>query len=57
MWADRIVGSALAEQLVREGRATTDELELISQPGVAGPPTPTAGSRSTTARSSAVVGG
>jgi SAM-dependent methyltransferase len=29
MWADRIVGSALAEQLVREGRATTDELEQI----------------------------
>ena len=31
MWADRIVGSALAEQLVREGRATPDELELISR--------------------------
>ncbi len=31
MWADRILGSALAEQLIREGRATTDELELISQ--------------------------
>ena len=30
MWADRIVGSALAEQLVREGRATTDELTAIA---------------------------
>ena len=31
MWADRILGSALAEQLVREGRATPDELEQISE--------------------------
>ena len=30
MWADRILGSALADQLVREGRATADELERIS---------------------------
>lgn len=30
MWADRIVGSALAEQLVREERATRDEVEQIS---------------------------
>ena len=30
MWADRIVGSALAEQLVHEERATRDELEEIS---------------------------
>jgi len=30
MWADRIVVSALADQLVREGRATTDELTEIS---------------------------
>ena len=30
MWADRILGSALAEQLVREDRATRDELEQIS---------------------------
>ena len=30
MWADRILGSALAEQLVREERATRDELEQIS---------------------------
>ena len=30
MWADRIVGSALADQLVREGRATPEELERIS---------------------------
>jgi SAM-dependent methyltransferase len=31
MWADRILGSALAEQLVLEHRATTDELEQISE--------------------------
>ncbi len=30
MWADRIVGSALAEQLVAEGRATPEELAAIS---------------------------
>ena len=30
MWADRIVGSALADQLVREGRATPDELAEIA---------------------------
>jgi SAM-dependent methyltransferase len=30
MWADRILGSALADQLVREGRATRAELEQIS---------------------------
>ncbi|MEO6509758.1 MAG: methyltransferase domain-containing protein [Nocardioides sp.] len=30
MWADRILGSALAEQLVREQRATREELEQIS---------------------------
>ncbi len=30
MWADRIVGSALADQLVGEGRATREELEEIS---------------------------
>ena len=30
MWADRIVGSALADQLVREARATPDELQKIS---------------------------
>ena len=52
MWADRILGSALAEQLIREGRATTDELERSPRRGVAGQPTPTAGSPSTTARSS-----
>jgi SAM-dependent methyltransferase len=31
MWADRILGSALAGQLVREGRATTDELAAIAR--------------------------
>ena len=30
MWADRILGSALADQLVREGRSTSQELERIS---------------------------
>ncbi len=30
MWADRIVGSALGEQLLREGRATPEELGRIS---------------------------
>jgi SAM-dependent methyltransferase len=30
MWADRIVGSALADQLVREGRSTRDELDEIA---------------------------
>jgi len=30
MWADRIIGSALTDQLVRERRATADELEAIS---------------------------
>jgi SAM-dependent methyltransferase len=30
MWADRVTGSALAEQLVREGRATSDELHDIA---------------------------
>jgi SAM-dependent methyltransferase len=30
MWADRIVGSALADQLVREDRATRDELDEIA---------------------------
>jgi SAM-dependent methyltransferase len=30
MWADRIVDSALAEQLVREGRASPDDLTAIS---------------------------
>jgi SAM-dependent methyltransferase len=30
MWADRILFSALAEQLVREGRATRPDLEAIS---------------------------
>ena len=30
MWADRIVGSALAEQLVSEGRATPEELHDIA---------------------------
>jgi SAM-dependent methyltransferase len=30
MWADRIVASALATQLVEEGRATSEELEAIS---------------------------
>jgi SAM-dependent methyltransferase len=31
MWAERITSSALAEQLVREGRATPAELEEVSQ--------------------------
>ena len=30
MWADRIVGSALADQLVGEGRASREELQEIS---------------------------
>jgi len=30
MWADRVTGSALADQLVREGRATRTELEEIA---------------------------
>jgi SAM-dependent methyltransferase len=30
MWADRITGSALAEQLLREGRATSDDLTQIA---------------------------
>ena len=30
MWADRILGSALADQLLREGRSTPEELERIS---------------------------
>jgi SAM-dependent methyltransferase len=30
MWADRILGSALAEQLLQEGRATREDLEQIS---------------------------
>jgi SAM-dependent methyltransferase len=30
MWADRVTGSALAEQLVREGRATPAELDDIA---------------------------
>ena len=30
MWADRILGSALADQLLREGRSTPEELEQIS---------------------------
>ena len=57
MWADRIVGSALADQLVREGRATPEELDAdLGRLAHAGPPTPTAGSPSTTARSSAGAG-
>jgi hypothetical protein len=31
MWADRILGSAIAEQLVGSGLATRDELQDISQ--------------------------
>ena len=31
MWADRILTSALATQLIDEGRATTEELRLISE--------------------------
>jgi SAM-dependent methyltransferase len=30
MWADRVTGSALAEQLVREGRATSEDLREIA---------------------------
>jgi SAM-dependent methyltransferase len=30
MWADRVTGSALAEQLVREGRATREELSEVA---------------------------
>ena len=30
MWADRITGSALGDQLLREGRATPDELAEIA---------------------------
>jgi SAM-dependent methyltransferase len=30
MWADRVTGSALAEQLVREGRASSEELRAIA---------------------------
>ena len=52
MWADRIVGSALAEQLVREGRATPDELGRISDAWRRWAADPTAGSPCTTARSS-----
>ena len=51
MWADRILDSALAEQLLREGRATPEELAGSPPPGAPGPSIPTAGSRSTTARS------
>jgi SAM-dependent methyltransferase len=31
MWADRVTGSALAEQLVREGRADRDDLHEIAE--------------------------
>ena len=31
MWADRILGSAIAEQLVGNGMATRDELQDVSQ--------------------------
>ncbi len=31
MWAERIVGSALAEQLLREGRATPEELAEVAR--------------------------
>jgi SAM-dependent methyltransferase len=31
MWAERITGTALAEQLLREGRATPGELEEVAQ--------------------------
>ncbi len=31
MWADRVTGSALAEQLVREGRATREELGEVAE--------------------------
>ena len=31
MWADRVTGSALAEQLVREGRATREELSEVAE--------------------------
>jgi SAM-dependent methyltransferase len=30
MWADRVTGSALADQLVREGRATSEELAEVA---------------------------
>jgi SAM-dependent methyltransferase len=30
MWADRVTGSAIAEQLVREGRATRDDLRELA---------------------------
>ena len=49
MWADRILSSALATQLVDDGLATTDELHRISEAWPPGPTTPTAGSPSSTA--------
>jgi hypothetical protein len=30
MWADRVTGTALGEQLLREGRATADELAAVA---------------------------
>jgi hypothetical protein len=30
MWADRVTGSALAEQLEREGRATREDLRALA---------------------------
>ena len=50
MWAERITGSALADQLLREGRGDRGRARRRSPaPGASGPPTPTAGSRCRTA--------
>ena len=53
MWADRITGSALADQLrARGARDRRPTCARSPTPGSPGRPTPTAGSRSRTASSS-----
>ena len=44
MWADRILDSAMATQVLDQGLATRADLERISAGGRPGRPTPTAGS-------------
>ena len=55
MWADRILTSAITEQAVDGGHADEAELREISAAWRAWATTTTAGSRSSTARSSAAL--
>lgn len=52
MWADRIVNSAIAGQLVTTGLASQEDLESVAAAGGNGPSIPTAGSASCTERCS-----